>query len=260
MDITGPGFTAYKQFKISSFKVSTTLALQWAQGANGDWYPTDRGSGNDYYDTTVTMQGRYDELKDILVEINNNRFNGSNELTLSNFVSDEKIFGADIIYTGTLTATITDFPQIKQKSLNFFNITMSMRLLKPYTFTDVETMPTLNLSQTGYESGVQDFTITKYDTYKNSFTYLEESNDAGIFKGNFILSSDDLARLRRYHAINRGSNFTISDIPGVFQPFGPNGQQYTIDCRIKSILNEKMRDTKYWFVDIELVNYKVKNV
>jgi hypothetical protein len=259
MDITGTGFSAIREFKVSSYKIDTNIALQWQLASNGDWYATDRGSDNDFYDCTITMQDRYDDIKNILIDIEANRTAGSNTLTLSNFVSDEKIFGADIVYTGSLSATILDFPNIKQRSLNVFTISITLRLLKPYTFTADATIPVLRLAQIGYEAGMQEHTITKYDTYKGEFTYLDENNDSGIFNGTYVLSDTDMAKLRRYQAIQRGANFTISDIPGVYRAFGPIGQGYTIDARLKSITNERMRDIHYWYADLELVNYKVRN-
>lgn len=259
MWVNGTGFTETKTFHVSSFKVDTQLALKWTQVSNGNWVVTDRGASDDYYESVVTMKGRYDEIEPILTELNNNREAGSNVITLSNFVSDEKIFGADIIYTGSLNATVIDFPNIKQKSLHFFNISMRLRLLSPITFTSDEDLPSWNLVQIGYEGGIQDHTIVKYDTYTGSFTYLEEGKDVGIYKGTFVFSDTDMAKLRRYHAVNRGAKFTISDIPGVFKPFGPTGDTFPVDCSIKEIDNEKMRDVKYWFCDVELVNYKTPN-
>lgn len=245
--------------KTSSFSVNTKLALQWTQAANEDWYATDRGSGNDYYEATVSMKGHYSDVRDILTEINANRLTGSNVLKANRFESDEHIFGADIDYTGTLDVTVVDFHDIDQKSLNVFQIQFKLRLLKPFTFTGTSTLPDLYPAQIGYEGRVQDHTITKYDTYKGLFSYIEESNDAGIFKGLFIFNDTNMANLRRYHATTRGAMVSISDIPGVYSPFGPNGQSYPIEARIKSISNERMRDPNYWMCELELINYKMRN-
>ncbi len=260
MWLSATGFTKDVEFRVTQFAITTQLALQWVQAGNGDWFATDRGAANDYYESKVTMKGQYEDIKDIVTEINNNRTNGSNQIYASRFVSDEKIFGADIIYDPGVYFTVIDFPDIEQKSLAVFSITMSIRLLKSYTFTATSTLPELRLAQTGYDAKVQSHSITKYDTYKGAYSYIDEKVDSGVFKGTFIFDDTDMARIRRFQAVQRGANFTVTDIPGVYFPFGPNGQVFPIDVRLKSISNEKMRDQTYWFCDVELVNYKAKNI
>jgi hypothetical protein len=256
---TKNGYAEEMHIKTSQFAVNTTLALQWVQAANGDWYATDRGSDNDYYEATVTMKGRYQELSDIMSEINTNRTTGNNVLFADRFESDEKIFGADIVYTNGLSVTIEEFPDIEQKSLNVFQIKFKLRLLKPYTFVTYVGIPDLYPAQIGYDAKVQDWTINKYDTYKGVYTYIDHNNDAGIFNGTFIFNDTDMAQLRRHHATTRGSMLSISDIPGIYNAFGPNGMVYPIEARIKSISNERMRDPNYWMCNLELINYKVRN-
>lgn len=260
MLLSATGFSKNIDFRVVSFAIDTQLAIQWVQASNGDWYPTDRGAANDYYESKVSMKGQYEDIKDVLVEINNNRVNGSNIIHASNFVSDEKIFGADIVYDSSLDFTVLEFPDIEQKSLAVFTITMSIRLLKPFIFTSTSTIPELRLAQTGYDAKIQEHTITKYDSYKGAFSYIDEKRDSGVFKGTFIFNDIDMARIRRFNAVSRGASFTVTDIPGVYFPFGPNGQVFPIDVRLKKISNEKIRDVKYWLCDVELVNFHAKNI
>ncbi len=259
MYISGTGISEFEFRTMLDYKVDTVLALKWAQASNGDWLPTDRGQSNDFYECKIGMAGYYTEIANVVTQINNNRTVGSNEISLTRFNLNEQIFGADVVYSNGLSATVLRYPTIRQKSLNLFTIDMTLRLLGTISFTAVTTLPELNFTQVGYDGNIDEHTITKYDTYNGNYTYLNNDSDVGIFKGTIILSYADMARLRRYHAVNRGGNFSLADIPGVNNPFGPTGDSYPIDVRIKNITNEKIRDQYRWTCDIELVNYKTAN-
>jgi hypothetical protein len=259
MKIYGPGFTGSAEtVKVMSFTVNTVLALRWTQLSNGNWYPTDRGAENDYYESTVVMSGRYSVLENLVDQIERNRTNGSNVLTLTDFYDNERIFGADVSHS-SISATVLTYPEMIQRSLHMWQIKIKLRALKPLTFQGTAAMPTLTFLKTGYEGNVDKTTINKYDTYKGGYTYLEQASDVGKFKGTFVLTQSDMANLRRYHAESRGAALTITDIPGVYKPFGKTRGTFPITCKIKEISDEQMRDLRYWTCTVELVESVAQN-
>jgi hypothetical protein len=259
MHIVGAGFTYGAQdLKVTGYTVKTVLAIQWTQTACGNWYATDRGVENDYYEATVVMAGRYSVLENLVYQINKNRTNGSNVVTLSYFSDNERIFGADLVYN-SITATVLDFPEMVQRSLYMWQIKIRFRALKPLTFQGDATMPVLALVKTGYDGNVDLPTINKYDTYKGSYSYLESNTDSGVFKGTFTLTQSAMADLRRYWATYRGAEQTITNIPGVYKPFGKLRPTWPITCKIKSIDDEQMRDLRYWTCNVQLVEYVAPN-
>jgi len=252
MRIGGTGGSPDVTVKVIDFEPKTTLALTWAKSSSGNWYTSDRGTAADIYETTISVHGIELVMKTLMDAIEANRDAGSNTITLSYFNRvDDRIFGADLDYTGNISATILKLDPIAQKSWKGFGTKLTLRALSP-SFVGSATFPALAYMLRGYE-GDANFSVYKEDNYAGSYYYTDEDNDAGEFTASFLMKTDDMRDLRRYAATQRGTSFTINDIPGVFAPWGPRKGGYPITCKIKELEDKGMRDQNYWNVKLTLV-------
>ena len=212
------------------FRPATKLALNWIQLSNSNWVSTDRGVSQDTYDTEIRLYGRESDVNDLINDIEANRVSGSNVLTLTDFNSQEHIFGADLDYTVPITATA--FMNMRaQKTWKGFEITLKLSCLSPSFTGGSGSLPILRFLDVGYDADAE-YTIQKFDSYDRSFTYNDPESDIGLFAGTFTFDDSEMIQLRRYLATNRGATFSITNIFGVTYPFGRRSGSYPFDAKI----------------------------
>jgi hypothetical protein len=252
MRISGTGITTF-QPKISlGFRVMTQLAIKWAQAADGQWWYTDRGSLTDIYETECRIYGLKGDVERFVSQINANRLAGSNQVTLDYFASNEMIFGADVVYTSSITATVLGDMMVMQTKLKSFYTTLRMRAISP-TFYGTAAMPTLRYVNIGYNANIQKWTIAKLDTYTGVYSYQDSQADIGIFTGVFQFTDAQLRNLRRYMAVNRGQDTNISNTFGVDHPFGPlSTSTYTMSVKLLELSNEEQRGIGNWYAQLKM--------
>lgn len=252
MKIGGDGIGSAVTLEVTQFEPKTQYALTWAKSASGNWYASDRGAASDIYETTVAVHGLEYKISNIMDAIEANRDNPSNTVTLSYFNGvDDRIFGADLDYTSTVSATILKMEPMTQKSWKGFGTKLTLRALSP-SFTGSATFPALLHQLRGYEADAN-YTVSKADSYTGGYYYHDEDYDAGEFSGTFMMTTAEITNLRRYAATQRGTSFTVTDIPGVLQPWGPRRGTYNMTCKLKEVDDRGMRDKNYWTVKITLV-------
>ena len=228
------------QVKIKpDFVPVTTLALTWTQLSNGNWTCTDRGASNDQYDTTVRFYGTEDSINTIINLIEANR-NVNNILTLSGFNSQEHIFGADLDYTGSITATaIMQGSRRAQKTWRGFELNVKLSCLSSQFTGGSGSLPILRFLETGYDAD-SDYTINKYDSYNRTFSYQDHRSDYGTFTGIYTFEDQEMIQMRRYVATQRSSDISIPNIIGVQYPFGRRFSSYPINVKILSFEDQGM--------------------
>lgn len=229
MRVSGTGIaTPFWLDVLPDFKPETAIALQWKEMDSGLWRATDRGAGSDVYEAHVTLWGLESVINNFVEQIDANRAAASNEVTLDYFATGEKIFGADVDVSGSVTATIMPGMR-KQKNWKGWTVQATIRALSP-SFVGSVTLPSLDKLEFAHPFSDAENTILKSDSYDGTMSYIDRDADAGIFEGIFMFSDTDMKNLRRYIASQRGGNFTLSDIAGIDYPFGikrQSGYPYT---------------------------------
>ena len=218
MVISGDKITTFSAKIKDDFSPKTTYALRWAQMSNGFWYCTDRGVTADMYDADIRLYGIESVINNFINEIELNRQSENNILTLSDFNSQEHIFGADVNYSDTLICTPIMQRRV-QGSWKGFGLPLRLSLLSPGFLGGVGSLPIFRLLDVGYDAD-SDYTINKYDAYSRIFSYQDHNSDSGSFTGIFTFSDEEMIALRRYIATNRGNKIPMPTFSGVAYPFG----------------------------------------
>lgn len=224
MLISGSGITTPLRVWIKpDFIPKTTLALKWAQLASNNWVATDRGAAADIYQAQLTVYGLEPTINELLTTLYNNRViaTGSpNLLVLSDFASNEKIFGQDIDYTTSVNTTIINFGDRLQKSYHGFSISLTLQLINP-SFTGSAGTITFQHIDIGYKAD-STIELNKFDSYNGAFSYLDHRSDTGIIEATATIKNTDHITFRRSLATQRGSAITTTIMNGINYPFGPN--------------------------------------
>jgi hypothetical protein len=240
MIISGTGITSFRAKVLPGYDITTKLAIKWFKVSSGAWHYTDRGADADYYECTIELHSIRGTIENFVKQVELNRVAGSNEITLTEFASNESIFGEDVAYTGSITATVLGTPIITQSMLKSFACTVTLRAIGP-TFQTGATFPALRYLDVGYQAGIVKYSIDKIDTYSGAYTYLDHRADVGVFEGTFEFTQTELRNLRRWMATNRGTTKAISGINGVVYPFGVvRGSGYPVNVKVLSLSEERM--------------------
>lgn len=200
------------------FVPDTKLSLTWFQLANDSWTATDRGSISDTYDCDLRIYKDESTINDFIDYIEACRVSKINELLLSEFNSEEHIFGADIDYSVPIKATIF-MDRRGQKSWKGFEQTFRFSCMSPSFVGGAGSLPSLRYLDIGYDAD-SDRTINKFDTYNRTYSYQDRATDSGLFSGVYSFTNEEMIQLRRYVATQRNANIAMPTIIGVSHPFG----------------------------------------
>lgn len=249
MLITGTGFTAFPVKIKVDYKPVTTYALSWQQLSSGNWIATDRGAAQDIYECdNVTLYGTEAKMKAFAVAIEANREAGSNVVTLSGFNSQEHIFGADLNYTGNITATI-DMNRRSQGTWKGFEQTCKVVAVSPPLLANSGSLPLLRCLDINYD-GDEDETINKLYSYNRNNFYQDHSSDYGTFTGTFTFTDSEMKQLRSYIRTQRSNTVSIPNISGVSSPFGIMSSSYPYNVKIIKFEDRGMWDNNFWSCDL----------
>jgi hypothetical protein len=230
MLISGTGINVTLKV-LPDYKPVTKLAIKWVQAADGNWSGTDRGADSDVYEAVVNTYGSEAYIDSVLSQIEANRRAASNVVSLSNFATDETIFGDDVDYSMAISATVKKVGRKRQGSWHGWGVEITFRAIS-FTFTGSSSFPTLKWCDVGID-GDGDLTINKDDSFDGTMFYSDHAGDAGTFTGVFTLSRADMVSLRRYIATNRTADYTLNDTFGISKPFGSRSDyQYPFLCKL----------------------------
>lgn len=199
------------------FVPKTVYALKWSQMSNGMWFCVDRGATADTYDAEIRLYGTEAVINNFINLIELNRSMG-NTIQLSDFNSQEHIFGADIDYTNPLDCTVFMQRRI-QGSWKGFGVTLGLSLMSPSFIGGTGSLPLFRFLDYGYDAD-SNYTINKFDSYDRTFFYQDHVADDGSFTGVFTFSNEEMIALRRYIATNRANTIAMPTFAGVAYPFG----------------------------------------
>ncbi len=199
------------------FLPRTTYAMKWTQMSNGMWFGVDRGLSADTYDAEIRLYGTEAVINDFINLIEFNRGVGS-VFQLSDFNSQEHIFGADVDYTNPLDCTAY-MQRRTQGTWKGFGLTLGLSLLSPSFAGGTGSLPPFRFLDVGYDAD-SNYTINKFDSYNRTFSFQDHVADDGSFTGVFSFSDAEMIALRRFIANNRASAFPMPTFNGVAYPFG----------------------------------------
>lgn len=208
------------EFKVlPDFTFEPKLALEWFDLADGNVRAVDRSDKNDYVICELSTVGTEEYINSIILGLE-----GDKELSLSDFASDELIFGANVDYTSTVEAVWTDLTMKQQNQLKTFKLTLTLLSTTLTYITGSGYLPSLSCVDVGY-TGDTSWGFNVEQTYRNtnnsgSVYIYQNSNDIGEFTGSFLFTNDEMAELLYFQKAQRSSPFTLSSI-GVPKPFGP---------------------------------------
>lgn len=248
MQISGTGITPFDFQVLPGFKPVYKPALEWTQLASGNWRAVDRGASGDVYEAECVLYGRESVINGFISEITANRAAGINEIDIdfdASQVAGEKIFGCDVDYSSTVSATVLSIADRAQSNWKGYSVNIRLRALSP-SFTGSPSLPTLKYLDVGADAD-SSYTIGKADTYSGVMAYTDESSDIGKFTGVFTLSDADMVKLRRKVASTRGGNWVLASIAGVSYPFGARSTgSYPYTCKLIGFEDLGMFGLKWW--------------
>jgi len=221
--MTGEGITPTTIKVQRDFRVTTTLSLTWGKTATGLYIAADRGSTNDQYGCTIEVVGLQTEINSILTSLEANRVStDAGKFTLSNFASDELIFGSDITNT-SIEVRASDIGDRKQTRLNLFSVSIKLKVcdVTSLTFTG-SSLSTINLNHVsvGYE-GFSEQSYIVHNMQSDPLSMVDKRIDTGVITIDAQMRNSDVIDLRRTLATKRSAPITFI-AKGVSYPFGPN--------------------------------------
>jgi hypothetical protein len=224
MQISGTGITTFNAKIKPEFVPKTTLSLTWEQLANMDYACTDRGASSDKYDVDIRLYKDEATINYFISQIEDNRQSGSFVVSLSNFNTQEHIFGADLDYSGSINATVDPINLRVQSTFKGWELTLTMKCLSPTFVGGNGFLPALRFLDYGY-SADSEYTISKFESYAmtagtRNFSYMDKKSDDGKFTGVYSFDNTEMIGLRRFMATNRGARFAFPVLTGVAHPFG----------------------------------------
>lgn len=244
MRISGSGISSPITVKVQrDFVPKTELALVWSQVSDGNYIAVDRGSSNDVYNTTIKVRGVESEINAILEGIEANRLASSNpgRLTLSDFASDELIFGCDVNHSGSIYAVVMDKGERLQTALRVWQITLKLRVWDTslLTFVGSSGNTTLKNVSIGY-SGSAVYTDSPIELYSNPVLFQDNRNDNGKVELTALIRIPDLRTLRRSMATGRGGGIILTSVGGVNFLFGPTRPvSYPLNVKVLNLTEEE---------------------
>ncbi len=254
MDFIGSGIPTAIRLEIKQdFRPDTQLALKWVQCASGKWVATDRGAAADVYKCKIRVTGYESYINSIIMALYNNRIATTgtpNVITLSNFAATEKIFGEDVNYTSSISATVTEVAERQQTSLYAFQIELTLQAINP-TFTGAAGTVVFENLEEAYR-GYAEQTINKYDTYNSTFNYLDHRADYGIFEGTAYLTNANMVTFLRSLATQRSAPVTTTVMNGVNYVFGPTKN----NTWPRNLVYLEVQDLGYWGLNRHRIKIK----
>lgn len=196
----------------------TTPAIRWTRTADGYHVGIDRGVEEDVYEGKIVVQGAPATLDSLQAVLEVNR----EGITLSGFNTGEMLFGADVNYSGSISATVLNFGRRRNLlHTSVFDLEITFRALSPTLLSTTPSLDDLHI-QEGWE-GDRSTDITKLFSYSQSGSYLQHGTDAGLFTAKFRQSTEEMKAIRAYLLTTaRGEAFQFPALMADFYPFGPH--------------------------------------
>lgn len=236
-------------FNIAQWPEPTTRpAITWKRGADGYHVGRDRGASEDVYEGRVRVFGIPATLDSLQAVLDANR----EGITLSGFNTGEMIFGANVSYAGSISATVTDFGMRRNlQSTTVFELEIGFRAISPTLLGTTPSLASLRL-QEGWE-GNRSTDITKHFSYSQDASYLQHGTDAGIFTGRFLQTTDQMKAIRAFLLSEaRAAPFQFPNVMADFYPFGANESERTFQMVCAVAWSDRRVNLNRWELSLTL--------
>ena len=220
MIISGSGITTPLRFWINKdYQTKTILSLKWSKTKSGSWVATDRGSDTDIYQAIIKLYGLESTIDSFLSMLYDNRTDPSgNIITMTDFASDELIFGCDVDHT-SIDATIVSYGQRKQTSFHTFSVSVTLEAEKPLSFNGTAGSVNFDHVDFGY-TGDNTYTGQNIYSYSGVPSYVDEFYDSGVLEFTATMKTADAIVLRRSLATSRSNAISTTLARGMTNAFG----------------------------------------
>lgn len=231
-------------------EIETIPAIKWPSRklANGYRYGRDRGASEDVYKSRVLISDSPEVLNALQAVLKDNRQN----ISLSGFNSEEMIFGADVDYSVPITATVKDFGMRKNLYNDvIFDLELEFRIITKTLLATAPSLAGLRLQQ-GWE-GDKSFDIVKRFSYNQTASYLDHETDAGLFRGRFLQTTEQMRAIRAYLlTVARANDIPFPNLfSEPFYPFGANEQAAQFQkCNVISWSDRQLKNNLW---ELEMV-------
>ena len=256
MLVSGAGISGSVELKVKpKFKVKNDYGFSLKELSSANFYVVDRGQNTDKISCNLKTYGNYAYMSSLIDAIQDNRIE-DNILTLTDFAADETIFGENIDYSSTVTATVTKLSLIEKKSLQGYGLKLTLAM-QSCTHTGSSSMPDLNYLDNKYSADMG-FTVNKIPYMSGSMVYNDKYIDAGIFKGNFKMTPSEVQQLQEFYRTNRGAPQSLSAFGGLTYMFGARSSNgFPVSCilteyKIGNKIGLSFYDVKLTFKEVLL--------
>jgi hypothetical protein len=206
----------------------TKWSVKWHQLSSGNWRGSDRGAGEDVYESNVTFAGSRADLVALETVLDDNR-----NLFDATFEEGEQIFGADVDYDDSMQVTVVSYGKISQLAFDKWGMSLKLRLRIPSLITTFGSLDCLRLSSF-VSSQYSEFGINKIFTYDGEAIFTDTDSDPGFFEGEFTQTTFEMKQIRRYILSNlrNGVATPFPSFGGITTPFGSREGTGPFDFRI----------------------------
>ena len=224
-------------------------AIEWVQDAAGYWNGSDRGASQDVFEAKVTFAGLDATLDSLQSVLQANR----EGVTLSSFTTTgQEIFGPEIDYTGSISATVVEIEPRSHHTLNKVSeVGVTFRAISPTKRGTTASLATLRL-QEAWE-GDQDWTATKAFAYGQTAYYADHRGDVGRIQATYQQKPAEARAIMAYLlSTARANAVTLPTFPGITYPFGQPRGSGPFSAKVRS-WEVTRKDLNRWIFKIEWV-------
>jgi hypothetical protein len=199
----------------------TKWSVTFSKLSTGYHQGRDRGASEDVYEGTVLVSDTVAHLDSLQAVLAANR----NGITLSSMSSGEMVFGANVDYSGSISATVVNHGMRR----NVFHtgadaLEITFRALSPALLGITSSWASLRL-QEGWE-GDRSHENQKHFSYGQTASYLDHETDAGLFSAKFVQTTEQMMAIRAYLLTTaRGNPVQFPSLLPTLYPFGANGSE-----------------------------------
>ena len=242
MDISGTGiaFKPYAQPKI-------TPAILWTVDSAGYWHGSDRGAAQDVYESTVT----YNRIESNIDSLQQRLQSTREGCTLSSFTATgQEIFGPEVSYAGSISATYIDFGTVNHVHFNKIAETQIVfRAISPTLLGTTPSLSSLRLNE-GWEGG-QEWNVSRMFSLDQTAYYADHQNSLGKMVGEFTANPTEAKAIIAYLLVTaRANTIVLPTFSGVTYPFGYNRGSGPFNVKIPK-WEIRRKDLNRWVFKIE---------
>ncbi len=208
----------WEEIKLNDYKTKMSIDYKLEETTSRKYISFDRGMSSDKYACELVFRKDHATIENLITIFVDLR-EANKAILLRGF--EEDIFGDHIDHSGTITCVLETNGMDIQNAPVFNVMEFSVEVIAvDYPFVDRSAKPSLTCLQSNWKGG-RDFNVKTQMTYGGSFYTTNSMSDHAEFKGSYIISNVNCARLLAYWVWQRGREFvTTSQEWGTDKMFG----------------------------------------